>query len=74
METWSDRPRTQHDSDHTYEHMMWECTSAWSYLPQVGIIVSDDIGWNTAFWDFATAMHRDMVVHSSNRNFGAIIK
>lgn len=61
-----------HDSDHTYQHMMWEYASAWPYLSEQGLLISDDIGWNTAFWDFAIAMRRPIVVHSNNTNFGVI--
>jgi hypothetical protein len=60
------------DSDHTYQHMMWEYASVWPYLSKHGQLISDDIGWNTAFWDFATAMRRPFVVHRSNTNFGAL--
>lgn len=63
-----------HDSDHTYQHMMWEYSTAWPYLAQNGVLISDDIGWNTAFWDFATAMDRPTVIHRSNTNFGAIAR
>lgn len=61
-----------HDSDHTYGHMMWEYTSVWPYLSEHGVLISDDIGWHTAFWDFATAMRRPVVIHGSNTNFGAL--
>ena len=63
-----------HDSDHTYEHMMWEYTTAWPFLQKGGLLISDDIGWNTAFWDFAVGINRTPVIHSSNSNFGAISK
>ena len=62
----------RHDSDHTYVHMMWEYTAVWPYLAPQGVLVSDDIGWNTAFWDFATAVDRPFVIHRSNTNFGAL--
>ena len=63
-----------HDSDHTYIHMMWEYASVWPYLSSHGLLVSDDIGWNTAFWDFATAVDRPFTIHNSNTNFGALSK
>jgi len=63
-----------HDSDHTYEHMMWEYTTVWPYLRQGGILISDDIGANTAFWDFAVAMGCPMAIPAVNPNFGAISK
>lgn len=63
-----------HDSDHTYEHMMWEYTSAWPHLSSGGVLISDDIANNTAFWDFATALRRPMAILTANPNFGAISK
>lgn len=48
-----------HDSEHSYENMAFEYNWAYSHLSKGGIITSDDIGWNTAFRDFAEA-HKDM--------------
>jgi predicted O-methyltransferase YrrM len=42
-----------HDSDHTYNHMMFEFHQAKRKLNKHGLVVSDDIGWNAALWDFA---------------------
>lgn len=42
-----------HDSDHTYDHMMFEFTEAKKYLSNNGVMVSDDISWNASLWDFA---------------------
>ena len=42
-----------HDSLHTYEHMMFEFKTAWKYLRQPKIIISDDINANNAFYNFA---------------------
>lgn len=42
-----------HDSDHTYDHMIFEFTEAKKYLTKHGVIVSDDISWNASLWDFA---------------------
>jgi predicted O-methyltransferase YrrM len=42
-----------HDSDHTYNHMMFEFQEAKKYLTKEGVIVSDDISWNASLWDFA---------------------
>ena len=64
-----------HDSDHSYVHMMWEYTTVWPSLSnERGLIISDDIGWNTAFWDFATAVGRPFMIHRSNTNFGALYR
>lgn len=42
-----------HDSDHTYDHMMFEFKEVKKYLIQPSVIVSDDISWNSSLWDFA---------------------
>lgn len=42
-----------HDSDHTYDHMMFEFKEAKKYLTKQGVMVSDDISWNASLWDFA---------------------
>jgi predicted O-methyltransferase YrrM len=41
-----------HDSMHTYDHMYLEYKTAWSKLRTGGLLVSDDVLWNTAFLDF----------------------
>jgi predicted O-methyltransferase YrrM len=42
-----------HDSDHTYRHMMFEFAEAKRKLTPGGLIVADDISWNSSLWDFA---------------------
>jgi predicted O-methyltransferase YrrM len=42
-----------HDSDHTYDHMMFEFREAKRKLVPGGLIVGDDISWNASVWDFA---------------------
>jgi predicted O-methyltransferase YrrM len=42
-----------HDSDHTYNHMMFEFREAKRKLVPGGLIVADDLAWNAALWDFA---------------------
>jgi len=42
-----------HDSDHTYNHMMFEFAEAKKKLVPGGLIVGDDISWNASVWDFA---------------------
>ena len=42
-----------HDSDHTYNHMMFEFREAHRKLQPGGLIVADDISWNSSLWDFA---------------------
>jgi predicted O-methyltransferase YrrM len=41
-----------HDSEHTYEHMMFEFDAVYKKLKPGGILASDDTNWNTAFPEF----------------------
>jgi hypothetical protein len=41
-----------HDSEHTYVNMKWEFELASRFVPPGGMLLSDDIGWNTAFDEF----------------------
>jgi len=41
-----------HDSEHTYETMMFEYETVWSCLREGGALLSDDIHWNRAFCEF----------------------
>jgi predicted O-methyltransferase YrrM len=46
-----------HDSLHTTRHMLFEFRVAWRHLRSGGVLVSDDVFWNPAFWLF-TRLHR----------------
>ncbi|HEX6702573.1 MAG TPA: class I SAM-dependent methyltransferase [Gaiellaceae bacterium] len=46
-----------HDSLHTTRHMLFEFRAAWRHLRPGGVLVSDDVFWNPAFWLF-TRVHR----------------
>ncbi|ACV11301.1 conserved hypothetical protein [Halorhabdus utahensis DSM 12940] len=41
-----------HDSDHSYENMMFEFNTAQEHLHSEGVVLSDDVDWNDAFMDF----------------------
>jgi predicted O-methyltransferase YrrM len=41
-----------HDSEHSYENMMFEFKTAYSFLRKQGILLADDITANNAFRDF----------------------
>ncbi|MEM3662695.1 MAG: class I SAM-dependent methyltransferase [Sulfolobales archaeon] len=55
-----------HDSEHSYENIMWEYTIAWTYLKPGGILLSDDVNLNNAFYDFAKKekMRPIIILHS----------
>lgn len=42
-----------HDSDHTYNHMMFEFAEAKRKLRPGGVVLGDDVSWNASVWDFA---------------------
>lgn len=42
-----------HDSLHTRAHMLWEYTTVWPALAPGGLLVSDDVFWSRAFFQFA---------------------
>lgn len=42
-----------HDSEHSYECMMFEYRTSFDAIRSKGLLISDDILWNTAFFDFA---------------------
>ena len=41
-----------HDSDHSYETMIYEYKSAWLHLKKNGLLLSDDVKMNMAFDEF----------------------
>lgn len=44
-----------HDSKHTYEHMLFEYQTVWPALKdKTGLLMSDDVLWNSAFQDFCS--------------------
>lgn len=66
-----------HDSDHTYENMMFEFTTVWLHLHPGGILIADDVNQNNAFLDFAELVQRHPVVIKSlerSKLFGLIAK
>lgn len=42
-----------HDSDHSYEHMLWEYRTAYPHVKPGGLLCSDDVCLHSAFKDFA---------------------
>jgi len=50
-----------HDSDHSYQNMMFEFRTAWPYIREGGLLLSDDTHENTSFFDFASKVNRKPV-------------
>lgn len=42
-----------HDSDHSYDHMMFEFCEVHRKLSSNSIVIADNIAWNSSLWDFA---------------------
>ncbi len=61
-----------HDSEHSYENMMFEFITAWPKIRQRGFLLSDDVKWNDAFTDFANK--NDIKDYSLSSGFGLIRK
>ena len=60
-----------HDSLHTFDHMLFEYSTAWPHLRDGGLLLSDDILWNSAFHDFCRSLDRKYVRIGG---FGAVRK
>jgi len=43
-----------HDSEHTYEHMMFEFVNSYPVIKKGGLLLADDINLNAAFKDFVS--------------------
>jgi predicted O-methyltransferase YrrM len=71
------------DSDHTYECMMFEFSTAWRFLTPGGVLISDDVHWNKAFTDFTRSQNLRPIIFQrklfstlfpSGERMGAILK
>ncbi|MGL5060984.1 MAG: class I SAM-dependent methyltransferase [Microcoleus sp.] len=58
-----------HDSEHSYECMWFECCEAYKYLQPQGVLMVDDITWNTAFKDFCKKQNKMPVYIGSDLGF-----
>lgn len=70
-----------HDSEHTYENMMFELKLAWEKLRSGGIIICDNIDANKSFEDFCTNINKKPLLLSAPDNsfneqirFGLLVK
>lgn len=61
-----------HDGDHSYETMSLEFNLIWQVLKDGGFIVSDDIKWNNAFFNFMSRINASY--SHTYRNLGILKK
>lgn len=61
-----------HDSLHTYDHMMLEFRTAWPHVRHGGLLLSDDVLWSAAFYQFSKKLKRQYTM--TRPDFGAIRK
>jgi hypothetical protein len=62
-----------HDSEHSYENMLFEFNTVFPQIKKKGIIISDDINRNKAFDDFVHE-HKNEIVSIKAGQFGFIFK
>ena len=60
-----------HDSDHSYQNMLWEFKTAWTCLKAGGLLLSHNIDYNDAFSDFYQSQG---VKGYSLNNMGGVVK
>ncbi|MCE7739192.1 MAG: class I SAM-dependent methyltransferase [Candidatus Heimdallarchaeota archaeon] len=58
-----------HDSDHSYDCMMFEYEEVFNVLKTKGILISDDIVWNNSFDDFCKKTNKKPYYISPNVGF-----
>jgi predicted O-methyltransferase YrrM len=65
-----------HDSLHTYKNMIFEYEAAWQHIKNGGLLFSDDILGNDAFYDFNVDKKTKSFILSSNTDssFGVLLK
>jgi predicted O-methyltransferase YrrM len=50
-----------HDSEHSYQNMMFEFETVWPHLRKEGVLLSDDTHMNESFFDFARSVNKKPV-------------
>ena len=65
-----------HDSSHTYENMMFEFNIIIKNIKKNGMIISDDVINNDAFYDFTISnnVKKYIIKVEGNQGLGIIIK
>jgi len=62
-----------HDSEHTYENMIFEYTEAWEHLRGSGVLLSDNVFMNSGFHNFSKLkMRKPLYVYFAG--WGCIVK
>jgi len=61
-----------HDSEHSYDNMLFEFRTVWPKITRSGLIISDDIKWNNAFGDFLKEIKSSR--HVSQEGTGIVVK
>jgi len=61
-----------HDSDHSYDFMMFEYNTSYPFIREGGLLLSDDVHVHTAFEDFVSA--KNMQAIKFNAKGGAAVK
>ncbi len=63
------------DSDHTYDNVINELNIVWPHIKNGGFLMSDDVGWNDAFIDFAERVkHTPIFLSKDYGGFFGIIQ
>lgn len=62
-----------HDSEHTYDNMMFEYETTSRYIRKGGILFSDDITWNNSFDDFISKYALQYLKFKSEEEVGLCI-
>lgn len=63
-----------HDSNHSYDHQIFEYLAVWEKIPEGGILLSDDVNWSYAFLDFCAKVSRVPYVLSDTEKFSGFIQ
>jgi predicted O-methyltransferase YrrM len=62
-----------YDSDKSYYGRFWAYKMLWNFLDSNGIFISDDIGDNFAFYDFAKFKKRKIYIFENKKKFIGLI-
>jgi len=61
-----------HDSEHSYENMLWEYKTAWKFIKKDGLLLSHDTSQNYAFREFSKHISEDY--YYMLKNLGGIAR